>query len=519
MKKIGIILLASLLLVNLVSCDLDTTPSDKTNSKEMLSTLEGQKAALNGIYRACYRYEWSGYETENFGIRAHLLMNDLMGEDFVQHEPGSYWYAYDYYYWVRTEINNKSDRPYALWNFHYQIINNTNNILATIDKVEADEAECMNVKAQALALRAYCYSRLIAYYQRTYVGHEQDPGVPLYTEPTTTSTVGKGRGTVEEVYTLINKDLDESIRLFKEFETSQEHISHIDLYVAYGLKARVAMVQNNWEEANNAATAAMEKPGMTLMDNKTLTGGFNSVANPEWMWGAEIIEAQGTGWASFFCVMDADAAGYASEARMCSSSWLYSMIAADDVRRNWFTAPMPAEEEKESGSKLSYCQKKFLVKSKSSWTADYLYMRGAEMYLNKAEALCNLGRYAEAREMLSTLCSSRYTNGSYSDRLKKVIDSKELTLKSTESQEVNTLMDEIIMQRRIELWGEGFRILDIERLKAPMLRDYTTPENNNHNEYAIFDSEADSWDPIMMIPMTEFDANPNMNPAVDQNPL
>ena len=107
---------------------------------------------------------------------------------------------------------------------------------------------------------------------------------------------------------------------------SQEHISHIDLYVACGIKSRVALVQNKWEDALSAASAALEKPGLTLMDNKTLTSGFNSTANSEWMWGAEVIESQGTGWASFFNLMDATASGYAENARMCCSSWLYAMM-------------------------------------------------------------------------------------------------------------------------------------------------------------------------------------------------
>ena len=96
-------------------------------------------------------------------------------------------------------------------------------------------------------------------------------------------------------------------------------------------------------------------------------------------------------------------------------------------------------------------------------------------------------------------------------------DSDEQTLQSTESKTVNTLMDEILLQRRIELWGEGFRILDIDRLKIPMIRDYTDPVSN-HAYYAQFSHEADSWDPIMMLPMSEFDANPAMDPVADQNP-
>lgn len=518
MKKIASAMALGLALA-FTGCDLDTVPTDKMASTELQSTVDGEMAAMNGIYRAFYVDEnWStSYSTENFGLCAHHLMNELMGEDFVQNEPGSYWFTYDYYYWVRTEINNTSDRPHNLWNFYYQMINNANNVLASIDAAEGDEDRRANIKAQALTVRAFCYSRLISYYQRTYVGHEQDPGVPLYLEPTTAETEGKARGTVQQVYDQINKDLDEAIALFQQSNLSQDHISHVDLYVAYGIQSRVALVQHDWQKAANAAEAALRKPGLSLMSTKDLLSGFNSCANSEWMWGSEIIESQGTSWASFFCLMDADAEGYASYARMCCSSWLYVMMDEDDVRKSWFEPAIPADEEEELGSHVSYCQHKYKVKSSSSWTADYLYMRAAEMYLNRAEALCRLKQYAEARQVLTDLCASRYDEGNFDLRLAKVTDSDEQTLESTESMEVKTLLDEILLQRRIELWGEGFRILDIDRLKIPMIRDYTTPVSN-HTYYAQFSLEPDSWYPIMMLPMSEFDANPAMDPTKDQNP-
>ena len=60
-----------------------------------------------------------------------------------------------------------------------------------------------------LILRALCYFHLIQFYQQTYIGHEQAPGVPLYITPTTSSTPGNPRGTVEEVYARIKRILRE----------------------------------------------------------------------------------------------------------------------------------------------------------------------------------------------------------------------------------------------------------------------------------------------------------------------
>ena len=144
----------------------------------------------------------------------------------------------------------------------YKFINNANNIIANIDDASGEEMDKNNVKGQALAIREFSYFYLVQLYQRTYIGHESDPGVPLYTTPATADTEGNPRGTVQDVYTQINMDLDEAIGLL-ENASARRHISHVDLNVAKGLKARVALVQNNWSDA--AKYAGEAKAGLNLM--------------------------------------------------------------------------------------------------------------------------------------------------------------------------------------------------------------------------------------------------------------
>jgi starch-binding outer membrane protein, SusD/RagB family len=509
MNKLNILLI---IVIGIVSCSkeaLDTNPTDQTTKEEVFSTVEGAFSAINGIYRALYMADdWStNYGAENFGQASVNLASESMGDDFVLREPGSAWFWYDYRYWVRTEINSTSDRPFVWWNMYYKVINNTNNILKYIDAVTGDTTDRNNVKAQAYAMRAYAYFYLIQFYQKTYIGHENAKGVPIYTEPTTKNSKGKGRGTVTEVYTQINSDLDNAIRLF-ERSTSQRHKSHIDLYVAYGIKSRVAMVQNKWSEASFCATEALKKTGLGLMSASDITGGFSSINSNEWMWGAEINEDQATGWYSFFNHMDASAGGHAEDCRKCISKWLYQQIGANDVRIKWFNPQLA--DEASLGPNVSYNQLKFRVKSAGSWASDYIYMRAAEMYLNKAEAECRLGNYQVARDLLTTLII--YKDPDYSTRLNAIINGNILNLKSTGS--IVNLLDEIILQRRIELWGEGFRILDIMRLKTGFSRNYTG--SNHPVKLEITNPEA--WDWIMMLPQKEFDGNPQLNPLTDQNP-
>ena len=105
-------------------------------------------------------------------------------------------------------------------------------------------------------MRALSYFQLIQLYQQTYKGNESAPGVPLYTEPTTSSSEGKPRGTVEDVYKQINSDLETAISLLKDCGVEQKHPSHIDYYAANGIKARVCLVQQNYEGALAAAKEA-----------------------------------------------------------------------------------------------------------------------------------------------------------------------------------------------------------------------------------------------------------------------
>ena len=80
-------------------------------------------------------------------------------------------------------------------------------------------------------------------------------------------------------------------------------------------------------------------------------------------------------------------------------------------------------------------------------------MRVAEMYLLNAEAAANLGMDAEARMALSTLLDERVDDTSYLDGLSG-----------------QDLIDEIYLQTRIELWGEGKSYLAMKRNKATVVR-------------------------------------------------
>ena len=87
------------------------------------------------------------------------------------------------------------------------------------------------------------------------------------------------------------------------------------------------------------------------------------------------------------------------------------------------------------------------------------------------------------------------------------------------SDETGSLLEEIITQRRIELWGEFGRIYDIRRLKQGFRRTTAMgwPTDALLANRPTNDPECYMW--VLTIPQSEFDGNINMDGATDQNPV
>ena len=106
-------------------------------------------------------------------------------------------------------------------------------------------------------------------------------GVPLLL---TNTLEGQARATVEEVYTQVNADLDNAITLLASYTRAGSAAkSNINVNVARGFKARVALTQQNWDAA--ATNAAAARTGFALMDTVSYKSGFNNITNVEWILG------------------------------------------------------------------------------------------------------------------------------------------------------------------------------------------------------------------------------------------
>jgi hypothetical protein len=487
------IYLPLLLIVATIGCKkdyLETKPSNAVPEEVIFATTDAVASAMDGVYKALYPYAANGTTGhDNFGQKAVDLASDLMGNDMVVHQQGYNWFNRDYQYteWQLPDATNR--RPDIVWYYYYDIIKQVNKILVNLETATGPAADKESLKGQGLGLRAWAYYNLINLFQQTYKGNETKPGVPLYAGP---ALDGAPRGTVQDVYTQIITDLTEAETLLtgKVMPTK----AMMSVHTVQGLRARTALVMEDWATAATYANKARQ--GYSLMSAAQYQAGFSDITNPEWIWGSDISADQATIYASFYSHIDVATQGYAAlGGQKKITKALYDQIPAGDVRKTVFRTPGTG-----TSSLPDYNQTKFHVPTPGSWAADYIYMRAGEMYLIEAEALARQGQEAPARNVLETEVKAR--NAAY----------------SAASFSGAALLNEILLQRRIELWGEGFSLIDIKRLKTGLNRP-TGPGNHGAPNYDPAVYTLPDGDPkfIMKLPKRELDNNANMT-AADQNP-
>lgn len=492
MKKILISVLVFGLSMTTFSCEkdyLDATPTGSIDAASAFATTKNANAAINGIYRAMVvRYLGS---QGHFGHPAMMIMLDVLGEDLVFGNASNGWHrAEGRWQSHRSDQGNLARLPYEMY---YRIIGNANLAIANIDNAIGDQADKDRIKGEALGLRAFSYFNMVQLYGKRYVAGSPNTqlGVPLVLEPT---KEGLARNTVEEVYTQINKDLAEAAALLKSTRSAK---SHINFEVIRGFQARVALTQQNWASA--ATFAADARKGYALMSEAQYQEGFAEIGNSEWIWGFDHLEDQSEFFGAYFSYISVNYNSSVNrQTPKCINSLLYNKISPTDVRsKMWVKAPTAANSiAPPGGVRVPYMVQKFRLPGtpSTSTMGDIPYMRAAEMVLIEAEALARQGKDADAANVLFELIKKRDASATLS---------------------TNTgadLIEEIIFNRRIELWGEGFRFTDLKRMNQALDRNGA---NHNSGVAVIFDVPAGDVQWEFLIPRRELDSNK----AMVQNPL
>ena len=487
-------------LAGLTSCSESFLETDYTNhlDEEAAAEAAGKNpdVFLNGMWSWMVTYSQTNSGAhDDFGYMGSLHATDMMSGDIVM--ASSHWFNYDY------QMDNHQEayrRTRCHWMNFYTMIAKANEIISLYPN-GGETVDQKGLVGQAQAIRGLSYLHLIQLYQ--FASNEDGtvnasaPGVPLmYTEADgyTTEEIAafKGRNTVGDVMAQIEKDLTAAVANL-EAGYKRPNKNYIDASVANGILARYYLLANKWQEAADAANKARQ--AYTLMPATTagLYDGFVTVNNPEWMWGFSHTTETQTTYASFFSMISNIAPGYAGigYAPRLIDVRLYEQIPDTDLRKKWFNGPEGDATQPTSAAQMPYANVKF--GHLDDWTENYMYMRAAEMVLIEAEAYAHMGDGAKAAQALKVLMDVRQPGWD----------------KATVS------VDDVHLQRRIELWGEGFAYYDLKRLNKGTDRSY---EGNNH--LAGYDIAVPARDTrwYYQIPLTEIQENDLINEE-DQNVL
>jgi hypothetical protein len=433
---------AALAVASLTSCDLDTHPTTSLDAGSVFNKTEDAEKVITGT--------WS-YLLETFnsyrcpGYASFLLAGDAMGSD-VAGGNGKYGPTRDNYDFGSAGVYAKGYYNAFSWTLSYAAINNMNGVIAYIDNAAGAQDDRNRIKGQALALRGFFYLHLASYYS---FAVDKDPNavcVPIYTEPSDAGTEGQPAAGVSEVYAQAIADLEEALALIPE-NYARTAKWKIDTQVVLGLLSRATLYAREWGKARTYSDRLLAKNSY-LMGEDEYKAGFNSVDNKEWIWGHPQTPDQSN--ASYtFHFWDTTTEGSYYYSYNLDPHFLANFDDGD-YRKSliyWDVDPGTDRAAKNGFIWLRYAKFKF----REDFTADLVLLRISEVYLINAEAKARLGD-ADAVTKLNALKTAR---------------GAEAVSASLSGQ---ALLEAIWLERRKELWGEGFALADIIRNQQAVKR-------------------------------------------------
>ncbi|MBR8537206.1 RagB/SusD family nutrient uptake outer membrane protein [Carboxylicivirga sediminis] len=546
-KKIIVLLVIVAIAITSCSDDfLETKPTDAISSNDALASAENMALILNGLHRLLYvqpQTLLSGGDSYRSGNHYWVPMGDNLAGGLIHSAPANNLGWQDETRWISHNLET-SRTTKQLWYQRYHIIASANAIInKAAEGTIPEDAKMKEIIGQAYTYRAYAYLSLVQHYAKGYlIGNPAtDPGVPLLFSSEAPFT-SEPRSTVEVIYDQCMSDVNTAIDYFKDatsrptgnaFDKSQLNID-----VAYGLKARIALNMGDWRTAADAAKLARED--YPLMDEDDWKSGFNTTLLPEVIWGSNVISTETTYFRSYFYLMSNTFNG--SQVRnnpKIMDKRLYAQIPDTDYRKDQFLKDAPnsnlsasnGEGGWENNTNPIYTTEEEFdaeidrLASVYGWTSahnthpymhvkmrnkapgttdpdDIILMRSSEMYLIEAEAEAMLDNISAAQNALKPLGEER--DNAY-----------DVTIYDTKEK----LIEHIKFQRALELWGEGFLYTDKIRWDEGIDHAANGGSGASADLYQSGFQQArpsvnDEW--IFKIPQEEIDANPNLGPE-DQN--
>lgn len=474
---------------------------------------------------------YTGQGQKDFGYPSLMMAYDYLAGEFI---PNSYGWDYTQFYWTLLQDGHAPSHamPYMYWNNYFTYIKNCNDILAAYSSSETQKT----LVGTARVFRALCYLDMARLYEALPAEAPLKPDyaaaveavkgltVPIVSENTSGDDAANNpRATREEIFTFIFSDLDAAEVAFAGGYVP-ENKSFPSLAVVYGMKARAYLWLGGFEEGlyteiptGNAAyrkAAEYARLAITTSGATPLTeaqyqdkkSGFNSV-NQAWMWAMiQSVDTVLSNLHSFTAQIAPEGNwGYGGIIGPGVRKCVYDRMSDTDFRKDLIVGPkttyadfaqytnIPSEANWQRWGAFGYgvypyTSFKFrpaggeMSNSGVGNATSIPLMRVEEMYLIEAEATAHYDA-ATGQSLLEAFMA--YRDASY-------------TYTGTD------LVEEIIFQKRVELWGEGLILFDLKRLDYGIDNAYEGSNAKNGFRFKT-DHRAPCWN--VCIPLSEVQQN------------
>lgn len=428
------ITLLAVLCLGTVSCKkfLEKEPIGRVGKETLFEDVNGAKLALNGCYNTVLSY----YRAE-FSMYADVTSDNLLSKSAATSV-------------MLPQFNFQStsgDDAFAvghIWLDIFESLNNINNVINALPQLktkfaaQADELD--NINAQAMVLRALCQFDLCRIYAQpyNYTADASHMGVPVLLK-TPSPGMLVARNTVKEVYDQVITDINNALPvLARNRNTTQAYINYP---AAAGLLSRVYLYKGDWAQSVSAANTAINaangftlaaaadyRPAFTTYPKAgtTVETMFQLTNNGNTTFGAQDVNV---------IFSDSTAAEYKASAK------ILNLFDATDIRRTEMFSVINGQ----------YFTRKF-IGGKKVLTIQVL--RLAEVYLNRAEAQWNLGKYTEAADDIRIISQRAHPAQTVTINYASPAD----------------LYKQIADERNRELCFENHRFFDIVRRKENLQR-------------------------------------------------
>ena len=545
MKRIYIIIMASVVFVS-IGCVSESLPQGSVQTQEQVAQSESAlKAMANAIPASMMTSDVLGWvgtygDHTDFGIGAIHLRTDFMLEDMVTSGDNPYYNRFYAYVMNRSQGERYISCAY-FWQCYYKWIKAANDIIALVNPENASP-EAIGYLAAAYAYRAMFYLDLARLYEPkenayTDVASLLGLTVPIITEDTTEEQAKNNpRVPRERMYEFILSDLAEAEKLMSP---SQTNYTLPSLAAVYGLYARVCLEMGYWNDDDSQAAfskaaeyarKAIVQSGKTPLTQtqwEDPVNGFNNgAASDSWIWGLTTSSGNTINIITFTAHISSEGTwGYAPLSQICASKRFYDAIADGDFRKNSWLDPQYIENP-DAGMPYAYKfsgdetdRMNFLHGTEMNPPAvpyqnikfrpyqgecsdyavgncaDHPLMRVEEMYFIEMEAVAQSDP-GRAKLLLEDFMDMRVTDGSY----------------VCQANDLQTFLDEMLLQKRVEFWGEGIVFYDYKRLGRGILRGY--PGTNEAAVYA-FNSEGRSPQWNIVVTNGEFQYNAGIDSSTN----